>query len=83
MLKDIEKVINKLKSDTNNCSDIIYRTKYINNKKIYIIYSEPIVSSDKISDFIIRSLDNIDKTYLEEIYKKDKIFDDIDYMIYY
>ena len=43
MLKDIEKVINKLKSDTNNCSDIIYRTKYINNKKIYIIYSELIV----------------------------------------
>ena len=27
--------------------------------------------------------DKIDKTYLEEIYKKDKIFDEIDYMIYY
>lgn len=27
--------------------------------------------------------DKIDKDYLEEIYKKDKIFDEIDYMIYY
>ena len=27
--------------------------------------------------------DKIDKTYLEEVYKKDKIFDEIDYMIYY
>ena len=25
----------------------------------------------------------IDKDYLEEIYRKDKIFDEIDYMIYY
>lgn len=27
--------------------------------------------------------DKIDKDYLEEIYRKDKIFDEIDYMIYY
>lgn len=27
--------------------------------------------------------DKVDKDYLEEIYKKDKIFDEIDYMIYY
>ena len=27
--------------------------------------------------------DKIDETFLNEIYKKDKIFDDIDYMIYY
>ena len=27
--------------------------------------------------------DKIDEKYLEEIYKKDKIFDEIDYMIYY
>lgn len=67
MLKNIEEIINKLKKDTNNCSDIIYRTKYVNNKKIYIIYSEPIVSSDKISDFIIRSLDYIDNKYVKDV----------------
>ena len=67
MLENIEKVISKLKKDTNNCSDIIYRTKYVNNKKIYIIYSEPIVSSDKISDFIVRSLDYIDNKYVNDV----------------
>ena len=38
MLKDIDKVVGKLKKDTNNNGDIIYREKYINKQKIYIIY---------------------------------------------
>ena len=63
----MENIVNKLKNDTNNLSDIIYRIKYINNQKIYIIYNEPLVSSDKISDFIIRSLDFIDNKYNKEI----------------
>ena len=67
MLKDIEKVVARLKKETNNTSDIIYRLKYINGKKIYVIYNEPLISSDKVSDFIIRSLDFIDNKYDKDI----------------
>lgn len=59
MLKNIEEVIEKLKKDTNNSEDIIYRKKIIKKTKLYIIYDEPLASSDKISNFIIRSLNNI------------------------
>ena len=59
MLENAELIIKKLKKETNELSDIIYRKKIINKKKIYIIYNEPLSSSDKISDFIIRSLNNI------------------------
>lgn len=52
-------IINKLKKDTNNQDNIIYRKKTILFKKIYIIYNETLISSDTISDFIIRSLNNI------------------------
>lgn len=54
--------IEKLKNDTNNISDIIYRKMNIKENIIYIIYSESLSSSDKISDFIIRSLNNIEIT---------------------
>lgn len=59
MLSNINEVINRLKNETNNIPDIIYRKKKIGRKTIYIIYNEPLTSSDKISDFIIRSLNNI------------------------
>lgn len=55
----MKKIIKLLKKDTNNLENIIYRKKYIGLTKIFIIYNETLVSSDKISDFIIRSLDNI------------------------
>ncbi|MEG0025943.1 MAG: spore germination protein [Bacilli bacterium] len=61
MLSNIEEIINRLKQETNYITDIIYRLKIIKKKKIYIIYNEPLVSSDRISDFIIRSLTNLDK----------------------
>lgn len=60
MLNDTNAIITKLKKETNNLSDIIYRKKIINKKSVYIIYNEPLTSSDKISDFIIRSLTNIE-----------------------
>ena len=63
----MEKIVERLKKETNNLSDIIYRIKYINDQKIYIIYNEPLISSDKISDFIIRSLDPIDEKYKKKI----------------
>lgn len=59
MLKNVEEIIERLKKDTNNLEDIIYRKKMIKKTKLYIIYDEPLASSDKISDFIIRSLNNI------------------------
>lgn len=59
MLNDIEKIVEQLKTDTNNIGDIVYRKKYIGKTKLYIIYNEPLASSDKISDFIVRSLNRI------------------------
>jgi len=57
------KIINKLKEETNNSSYIVYREKYINNIKIDIIYNEVLTDQDKISNFIYRSLDHIEKIY--------------------
>ena len=62
-MKKIETIIKTLKQDTNNTTDITYRKKKVCNKDIYIIYNEPLTSSDNISDFIIRSLDKINKQY--------------------
>ena len=62
--------INKLKQDTNNNSDITYRNINLNNNSITLIYIDSLTSSDKISDFIIRSLKN-NKSYtinLQNIY---------------
>ena len=60
------KIINKLKEETNNSSYIVYREKYINNIKIYIIYNEVLTDQDKMSNFIYRSLDHIEKIYQEK-----------------
>ena len=62
-MNNIEYIVNKLKNDTNNTDYTTYREKIVCNKKVYIIYIDPLTSSDKISDFIIRSLDRINKTY--------------------
>ncbi len=59
MLENTDLIVKKLKCETNEMCDIIYREKIINKQKIYIIYNEPLTSSDKISDFIIRSLNKI------------------------
>ena len=63
MSSGINNIIETLKKETNNAEDIVYRKKIINKETIYIIYNEPLTSSDKISDFIIRSLDSIDYRY--------------------
>ena len=52
-------IINKIKKETNNLDNIIYRKKRILHKTIYIIYIDALISSDKISDFVIRSLNRI------------------------
>lgn len=61
MLEDIEQIIKRLKEETNHLSDIVYRKKIIHKKTIYILYNEPLTSSDKISDFIVRSLNHMEQ----------------------
>ncbi len=52
-------LINKFKEETNNSPFIVYRKKIINKKEIYIIFNDSLISNDKVSDFIVRSLNNI------------------------
>ena len=77
-MEKIETIITSLKKDTNNTSDITYRKKKVCNKEIYIIYNEPLTSSDKISDFIIRSLDKINKQYPKPKNLENIIFNEIE-----
>lgn len=65
------KIITKLKKDTNNSSYIIYREKYIKKTKIDIIYNETLTDQDKMANYIYRSLDYIDSIYKE----KDLLYD--------
>ena len=59
MVNYMQNIINKIKIDTNHNDNIIYRQKTILKKRIYLIYNETITDSTTISDFIIRSLNNI------------------------
>ena len=74
---NIDKIVERFKKDTNNCGDFTYRIMYVNNKKLYIIYNEPLTSSDKISDFVIRSLDRINDKYTSEVDLVNVISNDI------
>jgi spore germination protein KA len=55
----MKNIINKIKAETNNLDNIIFRKKTILFKEIYIIYIDALISSDKISDFVLRSLNQI------------------------
>ena len=55
----MNQIINRIKKETNNQDNIIYRKKKILHKNIYIIFNETLSASDKISNFIIRSLNHI------------------------
>lgn len=65
------KIIEKLKKDTDNSDYIVYREKYIKKSKIDIIYNETLTDSDKLSDFVLRSLDHIETIYDD----KEPLFD--------
>lgn len=71
------KVIEKLKKNTNNSEYIVYREKYIGKSKIDIIYNETLSDSDKLSDFVLRSLDHIESIYDEKEPLYDIIKDNI------
>ena len=55
----MNEIINRLKKETNNLDNVIYRKKRILFKDIHIIYIDALISSDKVSDFVIRSLNRI------------------------
>lgn len=54
------KIIERLKKETNNSMFLFIREKTIRGKKIYVLFYDPLISNDKVSDFIIRALDNIE-----------------------
>lgn len=60
-MNSINEIIEKLKIETNYQSSIIYREMKINKTTLFILYNEPLTSSVKISDFVIRSLYKIGK----------------------
>lgn len=62
-MNNIENIVKNLKNDTNTSDYITYREKQVCDKKVIIIYNDTLTSSDKISDFIVRSLDRINKNY--------------------
>lgn len=55
----MNEIINRLKKETNNLDNVIYRKKKILHKQIHIIYIDALISSDKVSDFVMRSLNRI------------------------
>ncbi len=68
----MNKLVEKLKTDTDNMNDIIYRKKIISKIELYIVFSESLTNSDKISDFIIRSLNKLKKVNKKNILDKIK-----------
>lgn len=52
-------MIDRLKEDTNNASDIIYKKIMINNQEITIIYSEVLASGEDISSVILKNISYI------------------------
>lgn len=49
-------MLEKLKKETNNASDIIYKDINISNKKITIIFSEVLTSTDTINKIILNNI---------------------------
>lgn len=60
MAYKVDEIVAKIKKDTNNNKDIIYREKKIAKTKIAIIFNEPLTSSIKIGNFIFKSLNHIE-----------------------
>lgn len=89
MVKFMINIINKLKKETNNQDTIIYRKKKILFKNIYIIFNETLISSDTVSDFILRSLNKIKVPTYQNIlnkisnfkYKEINTYDDVSYYL--
>lgn len=53
-------IIEKIKNDTRNSSDIVIRDLTIDNKKIYLVFSEVLCDGEYINDFILKRITIID-----------------------
>lgn len=63
----IEKKLNEIKKQLKNSCDISSRILKINNKKIAYIFLESVSSDDKISDFLVKSLNKIKTNLFENL----------------
>ena len=52
----MKKIVNIIKKDFKNCSDLIYKEINIFFKKYYVFYLESLCSSDKINNYILNGL---------------------------
>lgn len=67
----MKNILNTIRKDTGNSSDIIYKNIFISNEEINIIYSEVLTDSDSINDFILKPINYINNTNsdIKDIYK--------------
>ena len=69
----IDKITSEIKKRTGDAPDIKYKDFPINDKKVMLIYSNSVSSSESINDFILRRLDedknNLYKKYLFSYFK--------------
>ena len=52
-------IIDRIKKDTNNATDIIYKEIIIKNKKFTLVYSEVLTNSDDISNIILKTISKV------------------------
>lgn len=61
-IKVSEDIIEYIKVKTNNSKDIYFRKLDVLDEDVYIVYNECMTSTDLISNYVIRSLDEISKS---------------------
>ncbi len=55
----MDKLIDEIKIKTGNSKDLIYKSIKINNKTIYLIFSEVLTSGEDINNFILKNISKI------------------------
>lgn len=68
MLKDINKIEEKIKKDYGNSSDLVFRKLKVKNYNILYVYLESVSSDDKVSEFLVKSLEKHNKPIFENIF---------------
>lgn len=52
----MKNLVEKIKTCTNNASDIVYKMMIIDKKEIYFIYSDVLTDSTSINDFLLKNM---------------------------
>ena len=55
----MDKLIDEIKTKTGNSKDLIYKSIKINNKTIYLVFSEVLTSGEDINNFILKNISKI------------------------